>query len=274
MSGLGRDIDEIALCVSYIQQYKQQSDASSKERKIVIMGHSTGSQDVMQYICAPNPRAPNPVFDRERPPVFRPQVDGAIMQAPVSDRQAIRWALKLGSKEHTPKQLQQIYDNAVVKAKRHTFEDHGELDTVVPLSATTSLGYPASTAVSSRRFLSLASPDGPRCPSEDDLFSSDLSEGRLRRTIGMVCSRGVLRGKLLVLYSGKDPCVPPEVDKGGLLRRWREVVDVEGKYWHEESGIIPGATHTLEGEKQIEPRGILVDKVVRFLLDIGKGNVV
>ncbi|KAI9373925.1 hypothetical protein BJX61DRAFT_500912 [Aspergillus egyptiacus] len=92
-SELGRDIDEIALCVEYILDHKRSlstdPDAVGSAPKIVIMGHSTGSQDVMQYISTANPRAPS-AQEPSRPPIVRPQVDGAILQAPVSDREAIQ----------------------------------------------------------------------------------------------------------------------------------------------------------------------------------------
>lgn len=41
---------------------------------VVIMGHSTGSQDVIHYLTSPSPSP-------------RPKVDGGIMQAPASDRE-------------------------------------------------------------------------------------------------------------------------------------------------------------------------------------------
>ncbi|KAL2812446.1 DUF1749-domain-containing protein [Aspergillus cavernicola] len=271
MSGLGKDIDEIAQCVQYIERYKHASiaDTAAGPGKIVIMGHSTGSQDVMQYISAPNPRHPHsrPKLDRA-PPIVRPQVDGAIMQAPVSDRQAIQSVLKEGSDRHSPEDMQKIYDDAVARARRHTFEEYDGLDTIIPLPVTASIGYPETTAVSSRRFLSLASPDSPGAPGEDDLFSSDLGDERLKKTFGMVHGRGVLRSSLLVLYSGKDHSVPPWVEKGVLLWRWRRVTDSERVYWHDQSGIIPGASHTLSGPHQVEQRRVLVHKVTRFLSDI------
>ncbi|BCS28499.1 uncharacterized protein APUU_70069A [Aspergillus puulaauensis] len=291
MSGLGRDIDEMALCLEYIMEYKRGAELGStasqstgtvtstgtetgtrgsSRPKIVIMGHSTGSQDVLQYISSINPRHPHPVLDRggSAPPVLRPQVDGAVMQAPVSDREAILTVLKEGNRRHTAGEMQRICDRAITGARQHTFE--GELDTVVPLQYTASIGYPGSTAISSRRFLSLASPDSPRSPGEDDLFSSDLGEERLRKTFGMVRGRGILKGaeSLLVLYSGSDPSVPWHVDKEGLLKRWRRVTDAERGIWHAESGIIPGASHTLEGPGQTEQRWILVHKLRVFLADI------
>lgn len=288
MSGLGRDIDELALCLEYIMEYKRGAESSgstastgtctepeirsgSRPGKIVIMGHSTGSQNVLQYISSINPRHPHPVLDRggSAPPILRPQVDGAIMQAPVSDREAILTVLKEGNRHHTAEEMQGIYDRAIAGARKDTFEKDG-LDTVVPLPYTASIGYPGSTAISSRRFLSLASPDSPRCPGEDDLFSSDLGGERLRKTFGMVRERGVLRGaeSLLVLYSGSDPSVPAHVDKEALLKRWRRVTDVDRGIWHAESGIIPGASHTLEGPGQVEQRRILVHKLRVFLTDI------
>ncbi|KAL5337374.1 hypothetical protein BJX70DRAFT_409275 [Aspergillus crustosus] len=228
----------------------------------VLSSSSTGGQDVLQYISSCNPRNSHshPQDHNETPmPTLRPKVDGAIMQAPVSDRQAIQWVLREGTKRHTAAELQRIYNHGIEFAQKHLFEDHTSLDTIVLLSVTTALGYPASTAISSRRFLSLSSPDSPRSPSDEDLFSSDLSDERLKKTFGIISHRGVLKDKLLVLYSGSDPYVPPEVDKGALMERWRR------------SGIIPGPTHTLEGRGQEGQRMVLVQKVARFLNDIENG---
>ncbi|KAL3432316.1 hypothetical protein BDV09DRAFT_174403 [Aspergillus tetrazonus] len=277
-SGLGRDTDEMARCIEYIQKYKEGSGVRETERKIVIMGHSTGSQDVLTYISSPNPRHPQPGLDpghghrHKRMPPLRPQVDGAIMQAPVSDRQAIQTVLEEGNERHSAEYMLKVVNDAIAYAKKHTYEDYDSLDTIIPLPITAAIGYPASTAVSSRRFLSLTSPDSPDSPGEDDLFSSDLTDERLRKTFGMVRHRGVLKGEkgLLVLYSGNDPSVPTFVDKEGLLRRWRWATDADEKraYWHDESSIIPGATHTLEGPRQVEQRKELVRRVWMFLADV------
>ncbi|KAL4803091.1 hypothetical protein BDV18DRAFT_145111 [Aspergillus unguis] len=270
MSGLGRDIDEVALCIEYIRHYKRgQPHGGDGNGKVVIMGHSTGSQDVLSYICSPNPRTPHPILDRKRQTILRPQVDGAVMQAPVSDRQAILTILREGNKHHSPAEMQKLYNEAIAEAKKHTYEEHDGLDTVFPLPVTTAIGYPATTVISSRRFLSLASPDSPDRPSEDDLFSSDLGDERLRKTFGMVHGRGILKreGGLLVLYSGADPSVPKDVDKEALLKRWRAITDAERGYWHVQSGVIPGASHTMEGPWQFEQRKILVHKLKRFLED-------
>ncbi|KAL4953398.1 hypothetical protein BDW69DRAFT_165500 [Aspergillus filifer] len=276
MSAIGRDIDEMALCVEYIRGYKQNAQPSCEnEGKIVIMGCSTGSQDVLTYISCQNPRPPHPVLDHGKRggPVYRPQVDGAILHSPVSDRQTILSIVAEGNKHHSPEELQSIYDTAVTRAKKHTYDEHGTLDTVVPIPYTTAIGWSSNTVISSRRFLSLASPDSPASPAEDDLFSSDLADERLRKTFGMVNTRGILRrssdenGNFLVLLGGRDPSIPKFVDKEALLGRWRSAVNSERRYWHRESGIIPGATHMLEGEEQVELRRILVHRLVVFLGD-------
>jgi hypothetical protein len=285
MGGLQQDVREIAACVEYIRGYKRQRQRQRRsasasdccETKIVVMGHSTGCQDVLQYISAPNPQdryseSDTTAVAQDRglssASVTRPQVDGAIIQAPVSDREAIQWVLREGNKRHSADELQKVYSKAIEQAQRHTFEGYRSLDTVVPLPATASLGFPSSTPICSRRFLSLASPASPQDPGEDDLFSSDLTDDRLRQTFGAIHGRGVLRSKLLVLYSGQDETVPPWVDKVRLLRRWQRATDAERAYWHDQSGVIPGATHTMAGPNQVEARRILIRKVMRFLQDI------
>ncbi|KAL2847085.1 hypothetical protein BJX68DRAFT_240202 [Aspergillus pseudodeflectus] len=280
MGGLRQDVRDIAACVEYIRGYKRRSASDCCKTKIVVMGHSTGSQDVLQYISAPNRRDRDSRSDTTAPApgcgvsarVPRPQVDGAIIQAPVSDREAIQWVLQEGNKRHTAEELQKVYAEAIRNAQKHTFENYRSLDTIVPLPATSSLGFPSSTPISSRRFLSLASPASPQDPGEDDLFSSDLTDDRLRDTFGAIHGRGVLRSKLLVLYSGQDETVPPWVDKVHLLRRWQRATDAERGYWHDQSGIIPGATHTMAGPNQVEARRILIRKVMRFLQDITGGS--
>lgn len=58
---LQRDVKEIAQCVSYFRKLK------GDEAKIVVMGHSTGCQDVMEYVTGKG-------HDQ------RPPIDGAVLQ--------------------------------------------------------------------------------------------------------------------------------------------------------------------------------------------------
>jgi pimeloyl-ACP methyl ester carboxylesterase len=266
MGRLGKDIDEIAQTVNYVREYKTPVYGSGK---VVIMGHSTGSQDVMHYLNCPNPRPAHPVFDKGCPGVLRPQVDGAIMQAPVSDREGILWVIKCGTARDSPEAMRELYNKAVDDAQKHTYEDNDSVDTVVPLSVTGRIGYPPTAPVSSRRFLSLVSPDSPKAPEEDDLFSSDLSDAQLNKTFGQVAGRGLLGHKLLVLYSGRDASVPPWVNKEALIKRWEKAINTEEReYWDRRSMVIPGASHALSDDDQAEPRRILVRQVTSYLKDI------
>jgi hypothetical protein len=52
-------------------------EGTAGKSTIVLMGHSTGTQDIMTYLLTPHPH----------PPTIA--INGAILQAPVSDRQAL-----------------------------------------------------------------------------------------------------------------------------------------------------------------------------------------
>jgi hypothetical protein len=99
------------------------------------------------------------------------------------------------------------------------------------------------------------------------LFSSDLSDEQLGKTFGMIREQGLLRGKLMVLFSGADQSVPAWIDKETLLYRWRKATDHNGEaeIWDDNSGTIPNASHALSNDDQAEPRKFLVDKVLGYL---------
>ncbi|KAL1986253.1 hypothetical protein VTN96DRAFT_6621 [Rasamsonia emersonii] len=273
LGSLDKDAEEIAQCVQYVQKYKeaQQGDQPGP-RKIVIMGHSTGSQDVLHYLYSPNPLPPNPVFDNGVKHITRPEVDGAILQAPVSDRQAVTEGQINGTDKMSDNEFATTYLQLVDSAKRVTYAEHNTLDVLLPLSMTTKLGYPPDVPMSARRFLSLTSPDSPENPREDDLFSSDLTDKRLQETFGMIATRDLLRSKLLVLYSGNDQYCPASVDKEALLQRWKAATNkIIRTVWDDEhSGVIPGASHNLEGEGEAEARRDLVSRVMGYLNDVEK----
>ncbi|KAJ5166196.1 Fusarinine C esterase sidJ [Penicillium canariense] len=260
---LDRDTNEIAQCLNYIKDYKTSKFGTGK---IVLMGHSTGSQCVMHYLYRPNPHMDIPAFDPDIEYVKRMPLDGAIMQAPVSDREAVQWVLSEGIGGKTGSEIRPVYEKMVTLAKE-TVEKGDPYDTMLPLWMTSHI-YPANTAISCRRILSLISPDSPQSPGEDDLFSSDLSDEQLRTTFGMIKQQGLLKHKLMVLYSGADQAVPEWIDKEKLLLRWKEVTNHNGKYetWDQQhSAIIPGASHALSNDDQAEPRKLLVEKVLGYL---------
>jgi pimeloyl-ACP methyl ester carboxylesterase len=265
---LDRDTDEVAQCIRYILEYKTTKFHNSK---IVIMGHSTGSQAVLHYLHSPNPHTAVPSFDRELQHLTRPVVDGAIMQAPVSDREALQWVMKEGFLGKSPEEIKAVYRQIQDLAKEA--EGHDEsFDMIVPLSLTAHFGY-GSVPISLRRFMSLMSPQSPEEPSDDDLFSSDLSDGQLLKTFGMVVERGLLRNRLVILFSGADQSVPDWVDKKRLLDRWRDAANHGGteSVWDDEySGVIPGASHALSNDDQAGPRQEVVNRVLGYLRRIEK----
>jgi pimeloyl-ACP methyl ester carboxylesterase len=265
LGNIDRDTDEIAQCIQYVKDYKTTKFSNGK---IVLMGHSTGSQDVLHYLYRPNPHTGKPAFDPGLQHVKRLAVDGAIMQAPVSDREVIHLLLsfKDGWGDLNQSELRALYDKMVSISKEA--EKNGKAgDTLLPLEMTACI-YPSNTPITCRRFLSLVSPESPQTPSEDDLFSSDLSDEQLEKTFGMVNERGLLNGKLLALSSGSDQSVPEWVDKEKLLVRWRAATNHGDKYqiWDQDhSGVIPGASHALSNDDQAEPRKDLVRRITGYL---------
>lgn len=261
LSSLDRDIEEIGQCVRFIRDLKADRipGATSKHAKIVVMGHSTGSQDVLHYLHAPNP-VPKTEIDIGLQYMHRPELDGAIMQAPVSDREAVQAIMKSAS---DPQEARSAYDQLVSSAKIEPWAA-GRFDSILPMQMTAKLGLPGDAPLSARRFLSLVSPDSPEKPSQDDLFSSDLNDKRLQETFGQIATRGILQSKLLVLYSGSDEWCPPWVEKERLMQRWQQATEAGGAKWDENSGVVPNASHNVQDDGQKD----LIDRVLRYLMSL------
>ena len=269
---LDRDTDEIAQCIRYIKDYKTSEFGNGK---IVLMGHSTGSQCLLHYLYRPNPQTSLPAFDPTLQHVNRLPLDGAIMQAPVSDREAIRWVLHWGIGGRTPCEVRVIYDKLEAMARESVQRDDRAFDTMLPISLTSQIGYPANTPISCRRFLSLVSPDSPQSPQEDDLFSSDLSDEHFNQTFGMIKQQNLLKHKLMVLISGADQSIPDWVNKEEMLVRWRKATDGnrENPIWDQaHSAVMPGASHALSNDDQAEPRKFLTEKVMGYLDELEKSS--
>jgi hypothetical protein len=257
VGSLDRDVEEIGQCVRFIRGLKADRipGAPSKNGKIVVMGHSTGSQDVLHYIHASNP-LPKTEIDLGLQYMHRPELDGAIMQAPVSDREAVLAILKSAKDP----QARVAYDQLVSSARKEPWTVD-QFESILPMNMTAKLGLPGDAPLSARRFLSLASPDSPEKPSQDDLFSSDLSDQRHQETFGQIANRGILQSSLLVLYSGSDEYCPPWVDKENLMQRWQRATEAGGAKWDANSGVVPGASHNVKNEGQKD----LIDRVSRYL---------
>ncbi|KAF2670602.1 DUF1749-domain-containing protein [Microthyrium microscopicum] len=222
---LARDAHEIAACVAYFQKLRG--------GKVVLMGHSTGCQDTMEYVTGAD--------SAQRTPL-----NGAILQAPVSDREACE-----AGKTRTD------FSSIIETSRQYVKEGRG--DDVIPMALGSSIF--GRTPVSAYRWLSLLSPDHD---GDDDFFSSDLSDEQLRATFG----RFPRRTPLLVLCSGSDQHVPKFVDVPKLVGRWTACVKSGGGVVDEEnSGLVEGATHNLDGDDKVVVER-LCRKVVSFLTKV------
>ncbi|KAL9028708.1 MAG: hypothetical protein Q9196_002963 [Gyalolechia fulgens] len=228
-SSISQDVEEMAECVGYFLSLRPGG-------KIVLMGNSTGCQDVLHYISSEG---------------SRPIVDGGILQAPVSDREAIQMIY--------PQNDHKRYNDL---AQGWVKEGKGE-ETLPNEVSLPILG----ARITANRWLSLASP-GPEHKGEDDMFSSDFEPARFQATFGIAARRGVA---LMILFSGNDRSVPSTVDKEALVARMEKAfLDAGGKLGRG-SGILPGASHTVK--EQGDVRNELHRRVNDFLEDIERGTV-
>ena len=195
------------------------------------MGHSTGSQDVMHYLISAGER---------------PRIDGGIMQSGVSDREGFEMFM-------TPKLL-----NESVRVAQHYVRERREND-VLPGYLTNTI---LTASISAKRWLSLVSP-GPEHAGEDDYFSSDFDDERLRGTFGKL---GHTKTPMCILYGAKDSFVPEGVNKVELVEKWKRHIRDGGGVVGEGSGVVPEMSHTV---KELgPPLDDMIKRIYKFLLRI------
>ena len=191
------------------------------------MGHSTGCQDCLHYFASEDKRGD------------RAKVDGVILQAPVSDREAM--VKDMDKKE---------YDDACKMAEAWIKEGKGEH--ILPLNVTADMF--GRNPLSARRWVALACQGG-----EDDYFSSDLPDSRLQSTFGKVDK------PLLILFGEEDEYVPDHVDRKALVNKW--IPFVKGKVDEQSKELLVGASHNLNGDDE-EVADELIKRVGKFLTAI------
>ncbi|KFY47445.1 hypothetical protein V496_10645 [Pseudogymnoascus sp. VKM F-4515 (FW-2607)] len=225
-SSLGKDVDELSQCVDYFR------NIAGRSGKVVFMGHSTGCQDVMHYLVGPGKES-------------RAPIDGGILQASVSDRQAMEGQLDEKQRSNTNKIAAEWVAAGRGEDVLSSAATHGFFD--APICA--------------RRWLSLASPnhDG-----EDDYFSSDLTDEQYQRSFGSLPKRS----KLCILYSGKDEYVPEHVDRKALVEKWIGIVKRgSGEVDEKNSAVVEGATHDLKNNPEEVINGVFT-RVIGFVSDL------
>jgi pimeloyl-ACP methyl ester carboxylesterase len=177
LSSLEADAQEIRLVIQHIQS--RSVNPKPKEGKVIIMGHSTGCQDIAQLLSV------------ERPGLH---IDGAVLQAPVSDREYFEEENPEGSEGrrilHEATALKEQGKGATLLQRdidplRRPME---ELE--VNGSA---FQEPAMTAY---RYWSLNAVGG-----DDDFFSSDLKEERVAEIWHNAIQRG---GHVLALLGAEE----------------------------------------------------------------------
>ncbi len=230
------------------------------------MGHSTGTQDIMAYLLPEAARAP---------------LDGAILQAPVSDREAFA--------EPAHVQAGKIAQDMVNNGKGEDLipEEHAKAFGFPGVELRYLTAYrcwslvcsgwvelPASSGAATRLMAS-------RISGDDDFFSSDLPNNadsgspvsvhipmafglltctlRQHRPLSDTFGRLPTDLPLLFLMSGADQYVPSNVDKQALLERWRAScasgVQFDGQ-------VLAGADHAVGNDTSREQ---LLDIVKQFL---------
>ncbi|GAA5913275.1 hypothetical protein JCM5296_007341 [Sporobolomyces johnsonii] len=224
----GRTISEDAEQLAVIGRYWREQRGIDK---LVLMGHSTGTQDAIAYLH----------LTAFGPDVF-PPLAGVILQAPVSDRE---------------------YIEANHPGLLSTLPAPSPADdpaTFVPPALSSLFG--THSGITSRRWRSLTAPppsDVIHLDESEDFFSSDLSDARLANVFEPVSC------PLLVLLSGDDSSYPPHVKAQlpTLMGRFQEAVD--GRWWSGESAILEGASHNVAGVEQAQE---LAERVCRFVEEL------
>ncbi|RKF72535.1 UPF0613 protein PB24D3.06c [Golovinomyces cichoracearum] len=222
VSSLQNDVNEISKCVEYFHKIKS--------GLIVLMGHSTGCQDIMEYLTG---------FGHQT----RSPINGCIIQAPVSDREYLVMSLD-----------PQIFEQSCLEAQAMVDSDKDQ--EIIPYRKEIYDIFPCP--ISAQRWLSLASPNKN---GDDDYFSSDLTTEQLMNSFGKLPTKT----PICILISGADQYMPPSIEKNTLLTRWTNIITKSGgKYDPAHSGVIKDATHNLSDNNKDVIRD-LANRVTGFL---------
>lgn len=225
-SSLERDSTQIRKAIEYFR-----SDTGGRRNKIVLMGHSTGCQNSLHYLVNVNNAKHTPESSK---------VQGAILQASVSDSEAFSNDLKEEELDALLKEVDEVYIS------------QGKQSHILPEKFRRLV---FNTPITAYRFHSLTSKRG-----DDDFFSSYLTDDDFKETFGKITV------PLLVLYSGNDQFVPTSVNKTALISRFKNSTPSE--YWNPNSKIIDGATHDLGEGSQDGVVDVLIDSMTQYINDV------
>jgi pimeloyl-ACP methyl ester carboxylesterase len=202
VGSLSQDANEIYDALAYL-------DRECAVGQVVLVGHSTGCQDLVQLF-------------RKRATDIEVQlklnVVALVLQAPVSDRLYVEWTSDSDA----------LSDEIALAKRLIAAADDDE--TSEPLMPRPNL-VAGMVPISAERYLSLASRDG-----DDDLFSADLSDRELAERLEPLRSANA---RVYCVFSADDEYVPPSVDTGALAKRFEQACGCK-------SIVLPGVDHALE----------------------------
>ncbi|WBW72915.1 Alpha/Beta hydrolase fold, DUF1749 family protein [Schizosaccharomyces osmophilus] len=226
---LVRDDEDLHNAVEF---FAHLGGADYNSRKIVLMGHSTGSQNVLYYLSQSS-------LDNH--------LAAAIAQASVSDREGCYNTIGV-DKTHE-----------LLAWVKKDYIDKGLGDDVLPRSKIAHVM--GDTPVSANRFMDLVSVRG-----RDDFFSTDLTSDDFAKTFGSIKPiTGTHNYSRLALFmSGKDEFLAKDVNREEVVQRFRQAIRPQTSN-SDFSGVIPGATHNV-GESS-EPGALewLIEHLVEVL---------
>eukprot|EP00928_Gymnodinium_smaydae_P001543 TRINITY_DN10560_c0_g2_i1.p1 TRINITY_DN10560_c0_g2~~TRINITY_DN10560_c0_g2_i1.p1 ORF type:complete len:597 (+),score=71.28 TRINITY_DN10560_c0_g2_i1:182-1792(+) len=225
VGSLQEDCEDLDVLLRFIAERRNVSE-------VALLGSSTGCQDIIWYL---------------RHGKRKSMVSAAVLQAPVSDREALITQMGKDCAE----------DDSALKRMRSTAADmisKGCKDEVMPRAAGKLLG--PDDPVTAYRFASLTGR-----LTDDDMFSSDLSDVELHERLGHV------RIPTLLVSSADDEYVPTSVDVPSLLKRMSDAMPASAAGLVQ-SVVVSEGGHGLQTESGTSE---LCAAVSSFLSSLGSG---
>eukprot|EP00899_Mesostigma_viride_P019305 jgi/Mesvir1/27376/Mv07184-RA.2 len=181
-----------------------------KPKRAILIGHSTGSQDVVYFL-------------KHADGDVRRCVVGAVLQAPVSDREYF-------TSQATGVDEPDVMGSNARLALATRLIAEGRPHDLLPRTS------PTAVPVTAYRYHSLVARLG-----DDDLFSSDFSDAELKERVGHMAAVPTL-----ILFSMEDEYVPSFVDKAKLVGRLQAAMGGAS------SAFLAGANHAISDPAHIE----------------------
>lgn len=214
---LNQDVKEIKDCLDYL--------IGMGKTRFVLMGHSTGCQDIVRLV-------------NDEPEVLE-NVVGTILQAPVSDREYILDVLGEENYQLSMKIAKELIES-------------GKPNQPIPSEFCEMFSGGKST-ISATRWMSLSSKLTENLSGED-FFSSDLTIKELE--INLKAFEPIHN---MILFSGRDESIPNEVNKQELFERLVTACG-NGELCREWSVVLEDAGHS--GEEVV---GEMCDRIMGFI---------